>query len=130
MVYFCIDVEASGLVPPLFNLLSIGATALHDEDGALRIGRSFYVELKPIFPGFDPAAMKVCGLDRKRLEADGAEPADAMMRLSQWVRAEGDALWTAAPPPEPEAAAGPRPPAQRPSETIPATPARAAHADQ
>ncbi len=86
MVYFCIDVEASGLVPPLFNLLSIGATALHDEDRALRIGRSFYVELKPIFPGFDPAAMKVCGLDRKRLEADGAEPADAMTRLSQWVR--------------------------------------------
>lgn len=86
MVYFCIDVEASGLIPPLFNLLSIGATALHDEDGTLRIGESFYVELKPIFPGFDPGAMKVCGLDPKRLEAEGAEPADAMTRLSQWVR--------------------------------------------
>ncbi len=86
MVYFCIDVEASGSVPPLFNLLSIGATALHDEDGALRVGRSFYVELKPIFPGFDAAAMKVCGLDPKCLEADGAEPANAMTRLSQWVR--------------------------------------------
>jgi len=86
MVYFCIDVEASGLVPPLYNLLSIGATALHDENGALRLGRSFYVELKPIFPGFDPAAMKVCGLDAKRLAADGAEPIDAMKRLAQWVR--------------------------------------------
>jgi len=86
MVYFCIDVEASGPVPPLYNLLSVGVTALHEEDGGLRLGQSFYVELKPIFPGFEPAAMKVCGLDPKRLEKEGVEPSEAMKGLSAWVR--------------------------------------------
>ena len=86
MVYFCIDVEASGPVAPLYNLLSIGATALHDEDRALRIGESFYVELKPIFPGFDKGAMKVCGLDAERLKKEGVEPEEALRRLSAWVR--------------------------------------------
>lgn len=86
MVYFCIDVEASGPVAPLYNLLSIGATALHDEDSALRIGESFYVELKPIFPGFDKGAMKVCGLDAERLKKEGVEPEEALRRLSAWVR--------------------------------------------
>ncbi len=86
MVYFCVDVEASGPVPPLFNLLSIGVTALHDEANVLRLGESFYIELQPIFPGFDPAAMKICGLDAERLEKEGVEPRDAMKKLSEWVR--------------------------------------------
>jgi len=86
MVYFSIDVEASGPMPPLYNLLSIGATAVHEEDGGLKIGKQFYIELKPIFPGFDPAAMKVCGLDADRLSREGVEPSEAMNRLSAWVR--------------------------------------------
>ena len=86
MVYFCIDVEASGPVPPLFNLLSIGVSALHEQDGGYKLGRSFYVELKPIFPGYDAAAMKVCGLDAERLKIEGVEPQEAMNSLSAWVR--------------------------------------------
>jgi hypothetical protein len=86
MVYFCIDVEASGPLPPLYNLLSIGATALREENGGLKLGPSFYIELKPIFPGFDPGAMKVCGLDAGRLELEGVNPEEGMTRLSAWVR--------------------------------------------
>lgn len=85
MVYFCVDCEASGPVPPLFNLLSIGATAVHPEDGAHRLGKQFYVELKPIFPGFDEEALAVCGLDVERLRRDGLEPREALLSLGAWL---------------------------------------------
>ena len=49
MDYFSIDCEASGPLPPTFNLLSIGATTLHEQRGKLTLGNSFYVELQPIF---------------------------------------------------------------------------------
>ena len=85
MNYFCLDCEASGPVPPLFNLLSIGVTALHEEGRQHRLGDSFYVELQPIFPGFDPGAMEVAGLDVERLKKEGVEPGEAMQRLRDWV---------------------------------------------
>jgi DNA polymerase III alpha subunit (gram-positive type) len=88
MVYFSVDCEASGPVPPLYNLLSIGVTALARRGDHHEIGGSFYVELKPIFPGFDAAAMNVGGLDAERLARDGDEPAQAMRRLTEWVRRE------------------------------------------
>ena len=71
MHYFCLDCEASGPIPPLYNLLSIGVTALHEEGGQFRLGDSFYVEVRPIFPGFDPEAMEVAGLDIERLKKEG-----------------------------------------------------------
>ena len=85
MVYFCVDLEASGPVPPLYNLLSIGATVVTENGGQHAIGPSIYLELKPIFPGFDPGAMKVCGLDADRLRAEGEEPRVALERLARWV---------------------------------------------
>jgi len=88
MNYFCLDCEASGPVPPLYNLLSVGVTVVRPEAGRHVLGASFYVELKPIFPGFDPAALEVCGLDVERLRAEGLEPRDALERLAEWVRQE------------------------------------------
>ena len=85
MVYFCIDCEASGPVPPLFNLLSIGVTVVRLDAGRHVLGDTHYVELRPIFPGFDPEAMAVCGLDRARLEREGIDPRDAMIALKEWV---------------------------------------------
>ena len=85
MYYFCIDVEASGQIPPLFNLLSIGATVVRPQGDHHEVGDTFYVELRPIFPGFDPRALAVCGLDVERLKGEGVEPAEAMRRLSGWV---------------------------------------------
>lgn len=87
MIYFCVDVEASGPVPQIYNLLSIGATTLEQHDGgALRVGESFYVELKPIFSGFDAGAMKVCGLDRAKLEREGMDPHDALKAFCAWIK--------------------------------------------
>ena len=85
MVYFCLDCEASGAVPPLFNLLSIGVTAVRPEGDHHEIGESLYLELCPVFPGFDPEAMAVHGLDAGRLRSEGLEPRVAMERLRDWV---------------------------------------------
>ena len=38
------------------------------------------------FPGFDDAALAVCGLDVERLRVEGVEPEEAMGRLTSWVR--------------------------------------------
>jgi DNA polymerase III alpha subunit (gram-positive type) len=88
MTYFCIDVEASGQLPPKYNLLSVGATVVRPEGSHHVLGDSFYVELKPIFSGFDPAALAVCGLDVDRLKREGLEPGEAMRKLSAWVAAQ------------------------------------------
>ena len=88
MSYFCVDCEASGPVPPLYNLLSIGVTAVHGEGGGHVLGASAYFELKPIFPGFDPGALAVCGLDPERLRREGLDPEDALKQLADFVRAQ------------------------------------------
>jgi DNA polymerase III epsilon subunit-like protein len=88
IVYICVDCEASGPVPPLYNLLSIGATAVREEADRHELGESFYVELKPIFPGFDKAALAVCGLDVGWLGRAGTPPRDALLALSGWVRGQ------------------------------------------
>ena len=86
MSYFCVDCEASGPVPPLYNLLSIGVTAVHREGSRHVLGESAYFELKPIFPGFDPGALAVCGLDPEALRVTGLPPQDALQRLTEFVR--------------------------------------------
>jgi hypothetical protein len=88
MVYFSLDCEASGPVPPLYNLLSIGVSVVREEGGRHALGASFYLELRPIFPGFDRQALAVCGLDVERLRREGVEPREACLRLAQWVREE------------------------------------------
>jgi DNA polymerase III epsilon subunit-like protein len=85
MIYFCLDCEASGQVPPLFNLLSIGVTVVRPSGDRHELGDSLYLELKPVFPGFDPEALEVCGLDVERLGREGLEPGEAMIRLREWV---------------------------------------------
>ncbi len=87
MTYFCVDCEASGPLPPFYNLLSIGATVVFPEGDHHRLGPSFYVELKPVFPGFDAKALEVCGLDVERLSREGLEPAEAMGKFKAWVEA-------------------------------------------
>lgn len=86
MIYVCVDCEASGPVPPLYNLLSIGATVVRPEGGRHVLGRSFYVELQPIFPGFDSGAMAVCGLDAERLKREGRAPREAIAELAGFSR--------------------------------------------
>jgi DNA polymerase III epsilon subunit-like protein len=88
MVYFALDLEASGPVPPLYNLLSIGVTSVKPDGDHHVLGNSLYLELQPIFPGFDSEAVAVCGLDVERLARCGLPPREAMERLDAWVRKE------------------------------------------
>jgi ribonuclease T len=88
MSYFCVDCEASGPVPPLYNLLSIGVTVVHRAEGKHVLGASDYVELKPIFPGFDPGALAVCGLDPERLRREALDPQEALKQLAAFVQAQ------------------------------------------
>lgn len=88
MLYICLDCEASGPMAPLYNLLSIGATAVHAVGDEVGLGEDFYVELRPIFPGVDPQAVAVCGLDVEQLKETGTDPQAAMRALADWVGAQ------------------------------------------
>lgn len=87
MIYFCLDLEASGPVPPLYNLLTLGVTVVKPENDHHVVGESLYLEFQPIFPGFDADAMRITGLDADRLRSEGMEPKEALGKLSAWVRA-------------------------------------------
>jgi len=87
MNYFCVDCEASGPVPPLYSLLSVGITVVRPEGGRHVVGDSLYLEFTPEFPGVDAAALAVCGLDLERLRREGLPAAEAMARIRAWVLA-------------------------------------------
>ena len=84
-VYFSVDVEASGPMPPDFNLVSIGAVEVRRTPKEHVIGREFYVELKPVFPGFRDESMAVHGISREHLEQNGTEAGEAMQRFADWT---------------------------------------------
>lgn len=85
-VFFCVDIEASGPVPALYNLVSIGAVVVSKQENRWAPEEErFYIELKPMAPGFDPGAMKVHGISREHLETHGTPPEEAMRRLAAFV---------------------------------------------
>jgi len=86
IVYFSADVEASGPVPGLYNLVSIGVVPVGRSGGSWKPeDERFYVELKPIGGEFDREAMAVHGITRARLEASGTPADQAMRDLSGFV---------------------------------------------
>lgn len=85
-IYFSVDVEASGPLPPDYNLVSIGAVEVRPDGGTHRLGREFYVELKPIFPGFRAESMAVHGITREHLETNGTDARQAMADFDAWTR--------------------------------------------
>lgn len=86
IAYFCVDIEASGTVPGLFSMLSLGVVEVRGGRGNWAPGASLYLELKPLpEAGEDPGAMRVHDLDPERLAAEGREPARAMEDLRAWT---------------------------------------------
>ncbi|MEM7677090.1 MAG: exonuclease domain-containing protein [Myxococcota bacterium] len=85
MDYFCVDVESSGPTPGLHNLLSIGLVHVRRTDGAYRAFDDLYVELRPVFPEFDEAAMRVNKLDVTRLKSEGLSPERAVTKMVDWI---------------------------------------------
>lgn len=86
--YFCVDIECSGPVPALYDMISLGCVVVApDAAGRLATGATHYVELKPEGPRVDPGAMKVNGLDIDALRRDGVPRRDALLALAEFVRA-------------------------------------------
>lgn len=85
--WFCVDIEASGPVPGLYDMVSLGAVVLLDDDHTLTLGGSFYVEIRPENASYDREAMAVNGLDFEALQRDGVPRRQAMEQLAAWVRA-------------------------------------------
>ena len=72
----------------------MGMTHVRRLQGQYQPLEDFYVELQPIFPEFDDAAMRVNGLDPVRLESEGMSPERGMQTAIDWVanqRQEGNA---------------------------------------
>jgi hypothetical protein len=89
---FSADIEADGPIPGTYSMLSFGLCVVgtfapdgtftrHDPSAA-----TFYRELRPISERFLPSALAVSGLDRERLQREGADPATAMTDASAWVK--------------------------------------------
>jgi len=84
--YFCVDIEANGPVPGLYDMVSLAAVRVApDDDGRLRIGTVHYLELAPCAPRFDARAAAIHGLDQDRLAAEGLDHAAFCEALSAWV---------------------------------------------
>ncbi len=77
--FISVDVETAGAAPSTHALLSLGACLVVDPS------RTFYVELQPATPGFDPAALAVSGLSLEHLASHGVPPGEAMARFAAWV---------------------------------------------
>lgn len=86
--YFCIDIEASGPVPAIYDMVSLGAVAVAPgPSGRLEKGATFYVEIRPEGPKVDPGAMKVNGLDIEVLRRDGIPRREALLALTAFTHA-------------------------------------------
>jgi hypothetical protein len=91
-LYFSVDIETDGPIPGCYSMLSFALVKAGRFDGrtferADERAPTFYAELKPISDRFDPDAMRVNGMDRDALAADGQKPNDAMHDASRWVLA-------------------------------------------
>lgn len=89
--YFSVDVEADGPIPGPYSMLSFGIVYAGSFDGRRYerppdFATGFYAELRPISDQFEPAALKVSGLERDRLLRQGRDPAEAMATASTWIQ--------------------------------------------
>ncbi len=86
-VYFCVDLEASGPVPGLFNMVSVGGVEVRF-DGTRHVqGERFYYEIAPDFPGFDPHAQSIHGLTEAHLVANGRPAREVLAAIRDFVAA-------------------------------------------
>ena len=86
--YFSVDIECSGPVPALYDMVSIGIVAVApDPTGALQCGETLYIEIQPEGPRVDPGAMKIHGLSLEHLKANGVTRRAAMLQVTEWVQA-------------------------------------------
>lgn len=89
--YFSADVETDGPIPGPYSILSFALVYAGRFDGK-RFQRPedyrhfFYKELRPISNNFELEALRVNGLDRKKLCLEGLAPETAMTDACRWVK--------------------------------------------
>lgn len=88
--YFSADVETDGPIPGPYSMLSFALVYAGSFDGNLyhrptKFNQIFYKELQPISDQYEIDALKINGLNRKRLCTEGEKPSDAMTEASRWV---------------------------------------------
>lgn len=86
-VYVCVDIEASGHVPALFNMVSIAGVEVRLDGDRHQRGAHFYYELQPVCDGFDPEAMAIHGISEAHLRAHGTPAKEVMAEIDRWTRA-------------------------------------------
>ncbi len=86
--WFSIDIECSGPVPGLYDMLSLGAVVVQRDGGDLVVGASWYGEFVPTAPRVDAGAMAVNGLDLEQLRAHGQPLAEGLRGLNAFVEAQ------------------------------------------
>ena len=88
ITFMCIDIEASGPVPGLFNMVSLGAVPVRlGADGKWFVDTiELYQEYQPIFPGWDAGAEKIHQITRAHLEKEGLQIKPAMEALKEWCK--------------------------------------------
>ena len=79
-VYISVDVEASGPIPPLFSMLSIGACVVGKPEEA------FYAELKPISEHAVAEAIRVVGKPLEHFSKNGREPKVVVAEFDEWIK--------------------------------------------
>ncbi len=86
MPYVSVDIEASGPIPALYDMLSFGAVRVERVgDRYVPTDDEIYVELQPTYGGVQSSAMKVHGLSLERLAAEGLPIKEAAARIDAWV---------------------------------------------
>lgn len=78
-LFISVDIEASGPVPGLYSMLSIGACNVYEPD------QTFECLLKPTGKFVDEEALKVTGFNLEELSKVGLDPAVAMQQFHDWV---------------------------------------------
>ena len=84
-VYVCVDIEASGPVPGLYNMVSIGGVAVRYDGTRHVAGETFYFELQPVCDGFDEHAMSIHGIPEDYLRKHGMPAAEALQAITDWL---------------------------------------------
>ncbi|EMN2534492.1 3'-5' exonuclease [Acinetobacter baumannii] len=78
-IFISVDVETSGPIPSMYDLLSIGACIIDKPN------ETFYCELKPVSNNADPEALAVTGFSLEKLAQDGLSPVLAMKEFDIWI---------------------------------------------
>ena len=78
-LFISVDIEASGPVPCLYSMLSIGACNVYEPE------QTFECLLKPTGKFVDEEALKVTGFDLELLSKVGLDPRVAMQQFREWI---------------------------------------------